>query len=113
MAHQISDFEQEVVAASRTMPVLVDFWAEWCAPCQPLMRVLEDLEDAGRGSFKLAKLDVEANRELASRLGVTSLPAITLYRAGEAVDRMVGTLSKSQIRALLTRHIPGWDADKP
>jgi len=113
MTQQVSNFEQEVVAASRRVPVLVDFWAEWCTPCKPLFRVLEDLVESGGGSFVLTKLDVEANRELASRLGVTNLPAITLYRDGEEVDRMVGTISKSQVRAFLTRHLPGWDAAVP
>lgn len=106
---QISDFEEDVVVASRRLPVLVDFWAEWCTPCNSLFRVLEDMVEDGEGSFLLAKLDVEANRELAASLGVETLPAIKLYRNGEALEGMTGTMAKMQIRAFLSRHIPGWD----
>lgn len=106
---QVSDFQEDVVVTSRRLPVLVDFWAEWCTPCKSLFRVLEDMVEEGGGSFLLAKLDVEANRELATSLGVEALPALKLYREGEAIEGMAGTIAKIQVRAFLSRNIPGWD----
>ena len=102
----VSDFEADVIATSRRLPVLVDFWAEWCTPCKSLLPVLEDMVEDADGRFLLAKLDVEANRELATSLGVEGLPTIKLYRDGEEVESLTGTIAKMQLRALLSRHVP-------
>jgi len=107
---EIADFQEDVVLASNHVPVLVDFWAEWCTPCKSLMLVLEDLAEESDGAFRLARLDVGEHRELAAALGVDGLPAIKLYRDGEAVDGMAGTIAKMQVRALLTRNLPGWNS---
>jgi len=106
---QVCNFEEDVLATSQRLPVLVDFWAEWCTPCKSLYRVLEDMAEDGEGSFLLAKLDVGANRELAASLGVESLPAIKLYHKGEELEGMTGTMAKMHLRTFLSRNIPGWD----
>ena len=110
MIVEIVDFQEDVVLASNHVPVLVDIWAEWCMPCKSLMLVLEDLVEEGDGAFHLARLDVGEHRQLAAALGVEGLPAIKLYRGGEAVDGLAGTIAKMQVKALLTRHLPGWNS---
>jgi putative thioredoxin len=100
------NFQEIVIQGSAERPVLVDFWAEWCAPCRSLMPMLAKLADEYRGKFLLAKLNTEEQRELAARFGIRSLPTVKLFRNGEPVDEFMGALPEAQIRAFLERHIP-------
>ncbi|MEO5342133.1 MAG: co-chaperone YbbN [Gammaproteobacteria bacterium SHHR-1] len=101
-----SDFQQTVLEASFQRPVVVDFWADWCQPCRSLMPVLASLAEQYRGKFILAKLNTEENPNIASALGIRSLPTVRLFIKGQAVDEFMGALPEPQVRAFLDKHIP-------
>lgn len=102
----LDTFDSRVLAKSREVPVLVDFWAAWCGPCQMLMPRLAKLADDYAGRFFLAKVDTDAEQALANRYGVRSLPTVKLFKDGEAIDEFMGVQPDATIRALLDRHIP-------
>lgn len=98
-------FQSQVIDASHQVPVLVDFWATWCGPCQSLMPVLEKLVEAYQGQFLLAKVEIDQEQELASHFGVRSVPTVKLVKNGQIVDEFSGAQGEGAIRALLDRHI--------
>lgn len=95
-----------VIETSYQVPVLIDFWADWCQPCKMLMPVLAQLADAYAGQFLLAKLNTEEQQELAAQFGIRSIPTVKLFRNGQAVDEFMGALPENEIRAFLDKHIP-------
>jgi putative thioredoxin len=99
-------FESLVLAKSREIPVLADFWAAWCGPCKQLMPVLAKLVDEYDGRFFLAKINSDSEQALAARYGVKSLPTVKLFRNGQVVEEFMGAQPEKTIRALLDRHIP-------
>ena len=101
-----SDFEQAVIAASRRIPVLVDFWAEWCTPCRTLKPVLEKLAAEYGGRFLLAKVDSDRNQELAARYGVRGIPNVKAFVDGEMIDEFTGAQAEAQVRAFIERLLP-------
>ncbi len=100
------NYQSAVIEQSRQVPVLVDFWASWCQPCQMLMPVLAKLADDYQGKFILAKINTEEQQALAAQFGIRSIPTVKLFRNGEPVDEFAGALPEAEIRKFLDKHIP-------
>ena len=98
-------FQTQVLEQSQQAPVLVDYWAEWCGPCQMQMPVLRKLVEEYAGKFVLAKVNTDEQRELAREHGIRSLPTMRLYKRGEMVEEILGAQTESTLRILLDRHI--------
>jgi putative thioredoxin len=101
-----SNFTEVVLEGSQERPVLVDFWADWCQPCQMLTPVLEKLVQEYEGRVLLAKINSDEQQELAAQFGIRSLPTVLIFRHRKPVDQFMGVQPESAIRALLSRHLP-------
>ncbi len=97
-------FEQEVLLRSMQTPVLIDFWAPWCAPCKQLKPVLEKLAEEFAGAFVLAKVNTDDEMQLASLFGIRSLPTVMLLKGGQPVDGFMGAQPESVLRQFLAQH---------
>ncbi|MES1977684.1 MAG: thioredoxin [Pseudomonadota bacterium] len=105
----IANFEQEVIAASMTTPVLIDFWAPWCGPCKSLGPILEKVEVAYGGRFKLVKIDSDQEQQLAAAFGIKSIPTCILMMNGQPVDGFSGALPEGKVKEFLDKHVPPGD----
>ncbi len=98
-------FTRLVIDTSNERPVLVDFWADWCAPCRSLMPVLAKLAESYQGKFHLVKVNSDEQQELAMQYGVRSLPTVKIFRNGAIVDGFMGALPEAAVREYIDRHI--------
>jgi putative thioredoxin len=103
-------FEADVLQASLTTPVLVDFWATWCEPCKTLGPMLEKLAAEYNGAFRLGKVDVDSQQELAGMFGIKSIPTVVLVKDGQVLDGFTGALPEGQLREFLSRHVQPLEA---
>jgi thioredoxin 1 len=99
MAEHINDanFDQEVLKSD--IPVLVDFYAEWCGPCKMMAPTIDKLAEENKGKFKIVKLDVEANEQAGGTFQVQSIPTLIFFKGGKAVDKLIGFKSEEVLRA--------------
>ena len=102
----LANFEEEVIAASMTTPVLIDFWAPWCGPCKSLGPILEKVEVAYGGRFKLVKIDSDQEQQLGQAFGIRSIPTCILMVNGQPVDGFQGALPEGKVKEFLDKHLP-------
>jgi putative thioredoxin len=100
-----SNFPEQVIAASEQVPVLVDFWADWCAPCKMLLPVLLKLAQEYGDKLRIAKINTDVERELAAEHGIRSLPTLRLYRHGQVVEQVLGAQPEAALRTLIDAYI--------
>jgi putative thioredoxin len=105
------NFQQAVVDRSREVPVVVDFWAEWCGPCRALTPALERAAEKRAGQVELVKVDTDANQQLAAQYGIQGIPAVKAFRNGQIVDEFVGALPAAQVERFFDGLVPT-EADK-
>lgn len=101
----VTDRTFDAEALTSDIPVLADFWAEWCGPCKIIAPILEEIGEEYDGQLKIAKVDVDENGETAKRYGVKSIPTLILFANGQLVERLVGAMSKEQLLSRIRRYL--------
>ena len=100
-----TDFQAEVIDASKSQPVMVDFWAEWCRPCLMLAPTVAEIATAYSGKLKVVKVNVDENLNAAGRFNIRGIPTLLIFKGGQVADQIVGAVPKEQIQKVVDRHI--------
>lgn len=98
-----SNFDDEVINSE--VPVLVDFWADWCAPCRAIAPAVSELADEYQGKAKIGKLDVDNNQQVAMKYGIRSIPTLLIFKNGEVAEQIVGAVPKQQLENKLKNNL--------
>ena len=98
-----ASFDKDVLSAE--VPVLVDFWAEWCGPCRMMAPTVDQVASDYAGKVKVGKLDVDTNQQTASRYGILGIPTLLLFKGGQIVEQKVGAIGKPEFQKMLDKHI--------
>lgn len=106
MTYDVHDFDSDVLEKSKTVPVVVDFWAEWCGPCKILGPVLEKLANHNGGKWALAKLDTEAHPQIARQYNIQGIPNVKLFADGKAIAEFVGAMPEQMVQEWIAKNIP-------
>ncbi|MEJ2613996.1 MAG: thioredoxin [Ignavibacteriaceae bacterium] len=106
MNYEVQDFQKDVIERSKNIPVLVDFWAEWCGPCKMLGPILEKLAEKNKDKWALAKLDTDNNQEIAMEYGIRGIPNVKLFVNGKVADEFTGALPENMVEKWLKKAIP-------
>jgi putative thioredoxin len=112
MNHEVKNFQKDVIEKSYVKPVLVDFWAEWCAPCRMLGPIIEKLAEENRDDWELVKVDTDNNQEIAMQYGVRGIPNVKLFRNGKVINEFTGALPEPAIKEWLKKSIPSKFAEQ-
>jgi thioredoxin 1 len=100
-----ASFEVDVIEASKTQPVMVDFWADWCRPCHMLSPTVEEVARENAGKLKVVKLNVDENSNAAGKFNIRGIPTLLVFKGGQVADQLVGAVPKDQIVKVIQRHI--------
>ncbi len=98
-----ASFEADVLKSS--LPVLVDYWAEWCGPCKMIAPILDDVSSAYDGKLQITKMNVDENREIPAKFGIRGIPTLMLFKGGQLAATKVGAMSKAQLLAFIDQHV--------
>src|SRR3989338_5826038 len=104
---KITDANFEAEVSKSGVPVLVDFWAEWCGPCRIMSPILDEVAPAYKGKLKIGKLNVDENQDAPSKFGVMNIPTMILFKSGKEVERIVGAMSRAELQKKLDRVLAG------
>ncbi len=100
-----ANFQAEVIDASQTQPVMVDFWAEWCRPCHMLSPTVEELATEHAGKLKVVKMNVDENINSPGKFNIRGIPTLLIFKGGQVAEQIVGAVPKDQIEKILQRHL--------
>jgi len=105
MAIHLTDADFESVVLKSDIPVVVDFWAEWCGPCKMIAPILDEVSTSYQGKLQVAKMNVDENRDIPAKFGIRGIPTLMLFKDGQLAATKVGAMSKSQLTAFIDQQL--------